>query len=539
MFFKVYSEFLTAGPRKGTAASGPDLMFSSTGRGACMQLRQSSSENCSRKVKKGVGAAPGNTKCSFRPRASFTGYVSGAIALSLILLSEARSETPVLESQGAEAAEVSTPEASETEVDVPESAAGEEVVSEPEVAADQEVAQPPAMHQALGTGEALLGDLGGLSGEAVGSPFSTQAVPLALPFRLGIVRFKPRLSAGVSAGSFERNGNRRDWISGSGLGLFQGSLQATFGEGLSSAALLYNFGLSFRGQERSSGSGSTGGLRFDQQLSFGAHLLFPEMKRVRFTIGLALADFSGLNRDVGNQTDRVLATLSLGASYAYSRKTSLGWHLSFPIREFSSGLSSRGLTNTLSINRQITRKTSLGIGYSTGFLGVQRGEDQVFQQVLFNVRSVPTIFLSFHGSVGVEYRQAGDSTFNPIFGLGATWNSRRGTTVSLAAESRIFNSATAANTNFTSTSIGLRASQILGYGIVGSLYLGYEYSAYERVGKGGVSGRNDQLCTVSIGLSRPITKRWSSSLSVQFGKNWSNVQPFNYSQITFRTSYAF
>ena len=71
--------------------------------------------------------------------------------------------------------------------------------------------------------------------------------------------------------------------------------------------------------------------------------------------------------------------------------------------------------------------------------------------------------------------QTGGGNFaTPVFGVGATWTPRLGTSIDLATERRTFNSADASNTNFTSTSVNLTLSQRLGPWITGSVGLSYE-----------------------------------------------------------------
>jgi hypothetical protein len=164
--------------------------------------------------------------------------------------------------------------------------------------------------------------------------------------------------------------------------------------------------------------------------------------------------------------------------------------VSFPIRSFTNGVSSSGPETTLSVRNQITKKTNVGLSLTVGTLATQvngdpselrpdenpqdqsndqvegdsgngtnaleegqEGSRQTFERLLFHVSTSPTPRFSFDGSIGVEARTvSGSTTFNPTFGLGATWRPTNATSVSLAAESRIFSSAAALDTNYTSTS---------------------------------------------------------------------------------------
>ncbi|RYD75069.1 MAG: hypothetical protein EOP84_18865, partial [Verrucomicrobiaceae bacterium] len=163
-----------------------------------------------------------------------------------------------------------------------------------------------------------------------------------------------------------------------------------------------------------------------------------------------------------------------------------------------------------------------------------------FQQALLRANYRPSALLAIDGTVGLELRESGDSSeFNPIFGLGITWRPRLGTAVALAAESRIFNSASVENTNYRSTSVSLRVSQRIGYRLTASAALGYEIAEYESLGGGRSGSRRDELLGGSLELSLPITQRWSWALTLSASENISNERPFELYQVVLQTTYSF
>ena len=389
---------------------------------------------------------------------------------------------------------------------------------------------PPAIrrasiNQALGTGESILANLGSFR-DTSQSPLLPSLISADLPIRFGQFQISSAVSVGVTAGRTGRD-NDNAWEPAR-LG---GNFKSIYEKGLFSARVFYSFAV---------GGGDR--FEFNQQLSIGGSFIFPELKRVEFGYGLAFTGLSGLSRDVGSETDRALATATLAASYKYSQKTSFDWNISLPLSDYSDGINSSGLTNTITINNQISRKTLAGIGYSLGFLGVDRGENQVFHRLFLNASSAPTVLISYNATLGVEYRVVGGSgTAGPLFGLGAGWKPRLGTVVSLAAESRVNSSASSVNTNYTSTSFVLGLSQTLGYKLSGSLSLAYEYAKYENVGAGGGNqgDRKDHLYYISTGLKRPISTKWSCSLLGRLGENRSNRDPFSFWEVSLYTSYSF
>ncbi|MEO7317567.1 MAG: outer membrane beta-barrel protein, partial [Chthoniobacteraceae bacterium] len=326
-------------------------------------------------------------------------------------------------------------------------------------------------------------------------------------------------------------------------GLFQGGFSALYGRDRL-ATLWFSYDLAGNypenpAQGRQSGvEGGSGG--FDHNLSLIGSFTFPELRKVRFVFGAKYARLSGIDRDTGENSKRQIATALFITNYQYSKKTSFSVDVSLPVRQFSDGISSNGVTSTLFANTDITQKTSVGLGYTFGSLDVQDGDDQIFHQALMRVNYSPTRFLLFDATAGVDFRGRGDSSSaTPIFGLSTTWDSRHGTLVTLAAERRIFNAASASNTNFTSMTVVLSAYHRFGRSMIGSISAGYEYSEYDSTGSGAQSSRTDKLSYVSAGVTVPLALRWNCTLSGSAGRNESDVAGFDFVQMTFKTSLTF
>ncbi len=394
-----------------------------------------------------------------------------------------------------------------------------------------------AMNQARNTGDTILGNLGALRGSIV-SPF-LPAERFDVPaFRIGRIDVNSRASIGLVGGHYSGagTGGDEDQIGG----FFQAEIGAALREGRRVSAVLdYTIGISSpTGRGRSSSSGDD--IEVDQAFAFDTEFGIPQMPKARFGIELDYLGLSGIDRDTGTNVSRTLATGSFMATYAYSRKTSVDWDLSVPVRQFSGGISSGGVTTTLFVNNQITRKTQIGLGVSVGTLKVEERSTQWFEQLLLRANYQPSDFWTFDVTLGLELRDSGGSQdLNPIFGLGAAWTPREGTSVFLAAESRVFNSATVVDSDYRSTSVDLRVEQRIGYRLSASLSLAYENAVYERGLGSGRGGREDNLFQGSLGLHLPITRRWSWELIVSAGKNESNVTSFEYLQGVLQTSFQF
>ena len=420
--------------------------------------------------------------------------------------------------------------------------------SEEAVDRNWEIAREVAMNQALSTGDTLLGGLGGLGGflsspfldGSPDSPVTSSGKPLLRPMRIGSFDVNMHASLGVIGNHFGGMLYADDYAVG---GLFQGGFSALFGRDRLTT-LLFSYDVAGNYPENSARgrqAGSEGGSgNFDQNISLVGSFTFPELRKVRFVFGVNYARLSGIDRDNGRNSQRQIATALFSASYQYSQKTSFKMDVSVPVRQFSDAVSSTGITGTLSGDTQITRKTSIGLGYTFGSLQVENGSDQIFHQALVRVKYSPTRFVLFDASAGVDFRDRGGSTtVAPIFGLGATWDSRHGTLVKVAAERRIFNAASAIDTNFSSTSIVLSAVHRFDCGVMGSLSAGYEYTEYDSFGNGARKGRKDKLSYIAGGVMVPLALHWNCSLGCSAGKNESDVQEFDFVQTTFKTTLSF
>ena len=405
-----------------------------------------------------------------------------------------------------------------------------------------------AMSQALSTGETLLGSLGGLGGVlsspflagSPDSPVGNAGTPEMRPIRIGSLDVRAHASLGVAATHLGGVLYDDNYAVG---GLFQAGVSALYGrDRLATIWFSYDFSGNYpdnpaQGQQRG-GEGGTGG--FDQNIALVGSFTFPELRKVKFVFGAKYASLSGIDRDAGGNSKRQIATGSFSASYEYSEKTAFSLSVSVPIRQFSDGVSSEGISGTLSTDTQITRKTSIGVGYTFGTLSVEGGADQIYHQGLLSLKYSPTRFLLFDVKTGVDFRESGDtSQVTPIFGLSATWDTRQGTLVKLAAERRVFNASSAIDTNFTSTSLVLSAYQRIGRSVIANFSVGYEYTEYQSFGAGADTGRTDKLSYVSAGIMVPLSLHWNCSLTGSAGKNDSDVAEFDFVQMTFKTTATF
>lgn len=385
-----------------------------------------------------------------------------------------------------------------------------------------------SLNQAMGGGELLADGLSGvpgnLSSPLLPPPRADSAALVFGPFRVGA-------TVGVNTMWQQIDLDGGEKFDETAVSL-AASLNLTMGEPESgrTATLLYSAsfrllpeesglpaGAQFRGAESSTNNRNG---RLNQDLSLRAQYHFSKLE---LGLGLNFTSLSGQNRDLGGEAERDLLSISLTSRYPLSPKTSVSWDLVVPIREFQGAIGSRGLTTQHFVDYQYSPKTSVGVGGSYGWLNVEGGASQSFQQATVRVAYEVSAKVQATATMGYEFRQTGDRITNtPVFTLGSTWTPREGTTVSLAADRRIFNSAAEQNVNFTSTSVMLKLTQRVGVRYRAALGLGWESSTYESASGALFANREDELLMAQASLAMEVNKRLTCSVNVGFTHNDSN-----------------
>ena len=256
------------------------------------------------------------------------------------------------------------------------------------------------------------------------------------------------------------------------------------------------------------------------------------LTKLTLGIGLTLSEFAGGDRDFGGQSvNRELLSLALTANYQYSVKINLESDLTVPVRLFGEGDNSQGVTSTNFFNYDYSPLTSFGVGFAVGAVGVEHNQTQVFEQLLGRLTYTNNGFLIVNGTVGVEFRDTETKEeINPIFGIGATYQLREGTTFALTSERRVFNSAAQSGDNYISTNVALTATQRLGDRWTATGSFGYENADYEDVSRKRnlAAGRNDDYIVLQGGLNAKLGTRLSASGLLSYGNNQSSGNSVNF-----------
>ena len=372
----------------------------------------------------------------------------------------------------------------------------------------------------------------GIGGVPVGlNPlFAAPGVADSQGFRLGPFSIHPIVSAGLNYES--TTGSRTQGSSG-----FYGTISPAFTLTLGEPATGRSVNMVYAGS-LSLGSNTADREPYEQTFSLNGSLNFTKLN---IGVGLDYSQLSGADRDAGGQNvNRNLIGFSFNASYAYSDKTSFSATLSAPLRLFGEGSSSEGVNSTAFVNYAYSPLTTLGVGFGLGTVEVEGGDTQVFEQILGRLTYTLTQKISFSGTVGYEFRDAGSTEeITPVFGLGLTWAIREGTALTLSGQRSIENSAAQAGTNYTDTSLTASISQRLGDFIQFSGTVGYENASYTGVESGVSSNRNDNQLILQAALSTRVKDHWTVTGTVSYAKDFSNQDSFKTVQTSLQLSYVF
>ena len=282
----------------------------------------------------------------------------------------------------------------------------------------------------------------------------------------------------------------------------------------------------------------------DQSLYLAGHLAFGKLK---LGLGIDFASLSGFNRDAGDQVQRDYLTVALTSTLQLTPRTSIDWDIATPNGRYPSGNSfgstvgdASGFSSTNFVNYEYSAKSTVGLGFTTGFLEIEDQETQKFQRLLARVSSTPTPFLSYSATVGVEFRDTGHKNVtHPILSLSAVWTPRERTVVTLTGEQRIQNSVGSANSNFLSSTFVLSVTQQLGNRFRASLSGGFENAKYESIGIGISPNRRERSYLGQFSISTTLYDRVDLSASVSYVRTISNDSTSYTAQCALQASLLF
>jgi hypothetical protein len=245
-------------------------------------------------------------------------------------------------------------------------------------------------------------------------------------------------------------------------------------------------------------------------------------------------DTTGLwaNTDASGPTRVNIFNTRLRADYQLTGKVYLQGEFDSSIFFYPDHISSYMISTGLYVYYNWLPKVSVGIGGTWGYDWVDDPTaNQSFEQVNARLNYEVTSKFFLYASVGVEFRQfdGNRSTYtSPVFEVGATYNPFSGTTLTLAAGRRIYNSGYFANQDFGSTYVIGRFQQRLFRRLYLGLAAGYENSDYIATDSDVSATRNDDYWFVEPSLDVLITRWLSAGVYYLHREDSSNIDFFSW-----------
>jgi putative beta-barrel porin BBP2 len=245
-------------------------------------------------------------------------------------------------------------------------------------------------------------------------------------------------------------------------------------------------------------------------------------------------DTTGLwaNTDASGPTRVNIFYTRLRADYQLTGKVYLQGEFDSPIYFYPDHISSYQISGGLYVYYNWLPKVSVGIGGTFGYDWVDDPTtNQTFEQVNARLNYEVTSKFFLYASAGVEFRQfdGNRSTYtSPVFEVGMTYNPFSGTTLTLAAGRRIYNSGYQPNQDFGSTYVVGRFQQRLFRRLYLGLGAGYENSDYIATDRDVSAPRNDDYWFIEPSLDVLITRWLSAGVYYLHREDSSNIAFFSW-----------
>lgn len=256
-----------------------------------------------------------------------------------------------------------------------------------------------------------------------------------------------------------------------------------------------------------------------------------------------LQSLSDPDPELGTRVDRTLATGDLAVRYPFTEKTSLELEGRVTARDYDIGTDSTQWEARAFVLYQITEKTFLGAGVGGGWLDLQEGDSETFQQVLVRVRYNSFSKITFLASGGVEFRQIseGEDQTNGVFQIGVAYQPTINTEITLSAFQRTDPAASGQSQTIERTGIALGLNQLLFQKL--SLGLNIDYTQADFSENKAFAGelRADDSFSFSANLGFEVTEYGVARIGYSYRQNDSSDETISYeaNQIFFSFTLVF
>ena len=244
----------------------------------------------------------------------------------------------------------------------------------------------------------------------------------------------------------------------------------------------------------------------------------------KLTLGLNLGfqSLSGASVDVGDRVRRQIYYIGVTSNYVLDEKFSVDLNVDETAAQYKGYLDSTETRVQSWLNYQATGKLQVGVGATFGFLDVQSGPGQTYEELLGRATYDATGKLVLFGSAGVDFRQTDTDTVAPVFSLGAAYSPFSTTTITVDVHERIYGSASLVGQDYRATGFLLTVNQQLRPDLSAFLSVGYENASYFAVKKDIAADRVDHFIFARIGPQWQIRPWVHTGAFYEFSRNASS-----------------
>jgi hypothetical protein len=262
----------------------------------------------------------------------------------------------------------------------------------------------------------------------------------------------------------------------------------------------------------------------------------------KLTLG-ATARFETLNvadSDIGERISMRRFNGKINADYAFSGKTTFEAQFDHSIRDYE------GDRNDITeyrasawVDYQALPKTNIALGYTHGWVDVDNGNSQDFDQVQLRVVWKATEKFSARASGGVEFRgiENGDDVTNGTFAVGLVYKPFDATSIFLNGFRRTTTSASGFNETYVTTGFDARVVQRFSQKYFVTAAGGFQSADYEE----NVAGfsRQDDYSWTRLSLGWDVNKWLTTMVAYEFRTNDSNNDKRSFDDHLFYVQFSF
>jgi len=243
------------------------------------------------------------------------------------------------------------------------------------------------------------------------------------------------------------------------------------------------------------------------------------MSKLTLGLNLGIQSLSGASIDVGDRVRRQVYYVGVMSNYVLDEKFSVDLNGDETLADYHGYLDSNETRIQSWLNYQAAGKLRVSLGSTVGFLDVQDGSGQTYEQLLGRVNYDATGKLVVYASGGVDLRQSDTTNVSPVFSIGAAYSPYATTTITLDIHERIYGSAALVGQDYRATGMFVTLNQQLRPSLSMFLSLGYENASYFAVQDGIAANRRDNYYFARVGPEWRVKPWCNLSSFYEFSKN--------------------